>query len=758
MGFQSENRKGFEKNGLTALRGGQHKMSSKLLSALLLSSALATVGNVPAYSQESRSTYGLEEITVTARKRDENLQNVPDSIIALSGDFIEKTNIRAMRDVTAKLPNVSIVESLNPGSTFVNIRGVTATRNGEPAVSLMIDGVQINNVNQMSQSFYDLQQIEILKGPQGALYGRNAIGGAIIITTRKPSNEFENRIEAGYGSGDNIEFQGSSSGAIIKDKLFYRISANYRDFDGTFKNTAVDEKADFVTNKDVRARLIYMASERFEIDFRFSYDDLRAGTYWYRADFEPLQHNNFDRFPESDPISAANREIEDYVLKMTYDADWATINSISAYSKTYEEYGITGDNVGSNLPGDLDWTPFPILANEQTYDVEAFSQEFRFTSPSDQRFRWVAGVYALFTERTDTLPFFVAPNNFGQILTNFANGVDPLFNLDPDEELLLQPSADNDQDNEAYAAFAQINYDVTEDLELTVALRYDREERKQIDNNTLIERERKFNAFQPKASLSYQATDDAMVYGTVSRGYRVGGFNATTSTFGRDYDSESLWNYELGFKTTWLDNRLRINGAAFYQDFTDTQIFQFDGSASAQILYNIPKTELMGLELEIDYVVAEGLTLNIGAGLLDSKIKDFDPVEIGFTGAALAAVADAEGNKLNNFHHWSYNIGAQYETPINANGAMVIFRVDYSAKGDRYWWIDNVHKEKDLHLVDGSITVDTGNIWEFQLWAKNLFDMQYASAFEPVEMTALLSDGQYRASGRTYGFKARARF
>lgn len=740
---------------------GGLKMSATLYGKLIISTAIVSTAMVmPAVAQEAdtESRFQLEEITVTARKRDESLQNVPDSIIAFSGELLDRTNVTAMRDVTAKLPNVSIVESLNPGSTFINIRGVTTTRNGQAAVSMVIDGVQINNINQVSQSLFDLEQIEVLKGPQGALYGRNAIGGAIIITTREPSNEFENMVEAGYGNGSRYTFRGSASGPLVEDQLFFRISANYDDFGGTFKNTFLDEKVDFATNKDARLRLLWTPSDRLSVDLRASYDKLRGGTYWYRADFEPFQHNNFEAGPRQDTISVANREIKDVSAKISYDMDWGTFDSISAYTDTYEEYGIAGDGIGSNLPGDLDWTPFPIMANEQTYDIEAFSQEFRLTSQSDQRLRWVAGVYGLWQDATYTLPFFIAPNNFNQILANFGAGVDPLTGLDPDEELVLLPSADNDERNRAYAAFAQVNYDITTDLELTLAARFDREERKQIDNNTLIERERNFNAFQPKVSLAYQATEDAMIYTTVSRGFRVGGFNATTSTFGRDYNSEKLWNYEVGFKTAWLDNRLRFNGAAFYLDYKDYQVFQFDGDASAQILYNIPKVEIMGIEFDVDALLAEGLTLNLGAGLLDSKIKEFDPVDIGFGGIALPAVANALGNKINNFHHWSYNIGLQYDQPVGNNGGSVIFRVDYSAKGDRYWWINNIHKEKELHLVDGSISYDTGGIWELQVWGKNIFNTKYNSAFEPVEMTNLLSDGSYRATGRTYGIKAKARF
>jgi iron complex outermembrane recepter protein len=252
------------------------KLASCALSGAAMS-LLLPLGAAPAHAQEASAAV-LEEVQVTARRRSEDLQRVPDSLAALSSETIQRANVIQVRDVTARVPNVSIEESLSPTSTFIGVRGVVSTRNGEPAVAVVVDGVQIGSATEVTQALFDLQSIEVLKGPQGALYGRNAIGGAIIVTSKPPSNEAEGNVLVGVGNGDLMEFRGSLTGPIT-DNVSFRLAANYRDFAGTLVNENLRELADganvspalnlgsgrdayvdFETNKDVRAR--WMGNQR----------------------------------------------------------------------------------------------------------------------------------------------------------------------------------------------------------------------------------------------------------------------------------------------------------------------------------------------------------------------------------------------------------------------------------------------------------------------------------------------------------------
>jgi len=244
------------------------------------------------------SGFGLEEVTVTARRKSENLQEVPDTVVAISADTVERANITAARDIAARIPNVSLVESLSPTSTYIIVRGIASVRNSEPAVAVIVDGVQVGSATEVSQSYYDVEQIELLKGPQGALYGRNALGGALIITSKKPEEEFQGKFRIGTGEDGLSEVSGSLSGALTDD-LIFRVAGNQKTFDGNIENeflsSVVGRSGDGVTgpnpsksymdfeeNNDLRFQLFWEPSDMTSVDYRYSKNDTETGAMWYR--------------------------------------------------------------------------------------------------------------------------------------------------------------------------------------------------------------------------------------------------------------------------------------------------------------------------------------------------------------------------------------------------------------------------------------------------------------------------------------------
>ena len=239
----------------------------------LVASLVLTAGGMSQVQAQDAEARVLEEVVVTGRKREENLQEVPASIVAIPAETIERANITSARDVTTRIPNVSMVESLSPTSTYIIVRGIAATRNSEPAVSMVVDGIQVGSATEISQSYYDVEQIELLKGPQGSLYGRNALGGALIVNSKQPSDEFEGRISTGAGGDGLFELNGSVS-APLGENLFLRLSGNHKSFDGTIENqylTNVLERTsrantgdvpgqsnmDFEENNDIRVQLLW---------------------------------------------------------------------------------------------------------------------------------------------------------------------------------------------------------------------------------------------------------------------------------------------------------------------------------------------------------------------------------------------------------------------------------------------------------------------------------------------------------------------
>jgi iron complex outermembrane recepter protein len=797
------------------------------------SPATAQVDDV---NQARNSGPALEEVVVIARMREENLQEVPASIVVMSSDLIQRSDISAARDVTVRVPNVSIVESLSPTSTYIFSRGVGATRNSEPAVSLIIDGVQVGSATEISQSFYDVEQIELLKGPQGSLYGRNALGGALVVTSKKPSDQFEGRINAGAGGDGLVEIGGSVAGPIT-DTLSYRLSGNFRDFDGTIENEYLPgsgNEMDFEKNRDYRGQLFWEPGDNTSVNLRYSKNDFESGSMWYRNIYRMETDENAEyEFPiNSNGNPTAYVEIDTFTLKVDHDIDsLGTFTSISNYTDTSERYGRAGEVKKNDRTGNVlfftepfvndfidgldnpvdndffatelgDWAAGNFVGSDQYYDVETFSQEFRLVSNGDQRLRYVAGAYLLLTERDDTiratweLPFgeaFDCEPSYpgGPVITDFSS-CSGLIN-----------STENSQDNTAWALFANFEYDLTDNLVLTLAGRYDEDKREveRIDGPTVdtfglgvgacdsvadpencaaagSKLDDTFSAFQPKVSLAWIPSENLTLYGTAARGFRSGGFNASGALLTDSYDKETLDSFEFGFKSVAMDGRFRSSMAAFYQDYKDVQQFEFDGNVFVQSLYNIPESEIIGLEGSFEFAATENLMLTAAFGLMDSEITKFDSdihskmeAELNArvsnsvklpAGTQKAFDKNFKGYELPLFAHTTANLGFQWDLPLSIiDGRMLITRVDYSYSDGLQWWIDGEDSRDSLSLVQASVGLELMENLEIQAWCKNCTDKEYDSEFGTNERELFggaAKDVAYQARLRTYGLRATYRF
>ncbi|UTF59471.1 TonB-dependent receptor [Gilvimarinus sp. DA14] len=801
---------------------------------------------VDAQQNANVSASGLEEIMVTARRKEENLQQVPDTVVAFSSATIERANIEAARDITVRIPNVAITESLSPSSTFLIVRGVSSVRNSEPAVAVVVDGVQIGSSSEVSQSLYDVQQIELLKGPQGALYGRNALGGALIITSKKPSQDFAGNFTVGGGSGDLFEVRGALSGAITDDVLF-RFSGNHRSFGGTIENQYLNRVyerngravagsspgnsyMDFEENRDFRAQIMWEPSDQTRFDLRYSHSGLESGAMWYRNLYRlETDPNEVYEFPiNSNGNPTAVRSIDTLTLKFEHDFDFATFTSITNSTDTNERYGVAGETRGHDRTGNVlfftepfvdefiagldsevdrdffsaqlgDWAAGNFVGSDQYYDVQTVSQEFRLTGSAD-KLSYVLGAYGLLTDRADTLrstwetpsgsPFDCEPAYpGGPAVTDFTcNG--------------FIDATQNEQDNRAWAVFFSTDYDLSDTLTLTLAGRYDEDKREvtRIDGPT-VDTEgmgvgnkcdadtdpencaragstigKTYSAFQPKVSLAYTPNEALTLYTTAARGFRSGGFNASGALLADSYDQETLDSFEVGFKSSLFGNLLRLNGAAFYQRYENAQQFEFDGNIFVQSLYNIPESEINGIELSMDWVATDHLMVSAGLGIMESEIKEFDTdIRDRMRSELLARTANTvklpegtaeafernfEGEHMPNFPHQSANIALNYDLPVGDSDSFIA-HLDYSYTADRYWWIDNEDVQDNLGLVAASLSYVFKDNLELELWCKNCLDEEYDSEYAPTEKELFggaAKDVAYRARGITYGLQAKYNF
>jgi len=715
----------------------------KITQKMFLMLCAAALSMPIAYAQ----TNALEEIVVTARKRAETLEESPVSVKAFTADEIEAAGIETPRDFINLTPNVSLVETQNAGNAFINVRGISQARNSEMSVAVLVDGVLMANPAQFTQQLIDVQQIEVLRGPQGALYGRNAIGGAITIVTKKPTDEFEGQLELGADSGPGFTVRGTASGAVgDSDDLFYRVTGSYVDTDGEIDNTYLNEEADPYKDVSARLRLIYEPSDNFSADFRVSSSMLETQALYFRIAGEvddvslPVRVNN---------PGVNERDIYNASLKLEWEGEGGTFSSITAYDNLEEL--LTGDQFNfvpreeslinffpigpiiTALTGD----PVADLSQTQYLESDALSQEFRYMSPADEPFRWIVGAYAISTDR------YISTGN----QVDRGNGVFPVYKTprvslfvdptDPSPQLSLLADA---QDNFAWALFGEIAYDFSETLEASFSLRYDEDTR---ENTTLTEalydptggigitfgevRKRTWDELQPKLTLRYRPSDNTTIYGGFSRGFRSGGFNqsgvgAAVPEPGVEdlFEAQVADTYEVGIKSLFGEGRFSTSLNVFYTDFENAYFFFFDPTTSTQNLGGIPEVNYVGFEFESNAQFNDYFSGYFGVGYTDSDIKRAaDPADV--------------GNQAPLVTDTTINVGGQFRYPVEmwGNNTDAVVRLDYQRIGDTWWDPGNISKRSPVNLVDFRVGVDVGDDWSLTIWAKNLLDEEYNAEFSP---------------------------
>ncbi len=737
---------------------------SKHLLALAGASAfavLAAPGFAAAQTSEDQAT-PTDEIVVTARQRSEALQDVPAQVTAFNAAAIEARGIERPADFIASVPNVTFVETQNAGTSFLVIRGISQARNSEPSAAIVVDGVPMTQPAQFNQALIDIEQIEVVKGPQGALYGRNAIGGAILITTRHPSNEFEGRVMAGYESGPGYELQGAVN-VPIADNFWMRGAVSYFDTDGHLTNVntvdaSAERNADPVEDLNARLSFLFEPTNNFSADLRLSVDQLDTRALYYVInDFfapspaPPFTPNPAFNDPNSTerPINLNNsgineRDIYDAALKLTYDTDFGTFTSITGYNSVEEI--LTGDGYAFDPFGASRLLPPFDFNQSQFLDVDTFTQELRFTSPADQNFRWIAGGQVFFTDR------FIATGN----MLDTGAGVFPVFRTpsinpaNPQLSLLA-----DSQDQFAWAAYLNTSTNLTEQLELSVNVRYDNDTRENttetltaslpcVPNPTTcatgLVREETWDDVQPQVILRYEATDDLNLYGSYSRGFRSGGFNQTgvgavavSSGFfgvGDVFDQETADTFEVGFRSTLLDGRANLSASIYQTKSEGAYYFIFIAANSTQNLGNIDEVEYQGFDIEFNARLTDNFSINAGYGLTDSEITAFaDPLAVG---AKAPLVSD-----------YTFNLGAQLTVPL-WSGVEGVLRADFNRIGDTVFTIPFRHpsqgnlnfleaepKERDpVDLLDVRVGIQ-GDAWSVTAWSKNLLDEEYNTEYSP---------------------------
>jgi len=709
-----------------------HKLSSLGLIGAAVAAALAAT---PAMAQTADE---IDEVVVTARKRNESFTDVPVTVNVFTREDIAAAGIEKPADFIARVPNMTLVETQNAGNAFVVVRGISQARNSEPSVAVLVDGVLETNPAEFSQELFDIEQIEVLKGPQGALYGRNAIGGAIIIRTRDPGDEFEGRVKVGVGNGSSKRAQVGVSGPIGDGSLKYRASLNYYDTDGYIPSTFLGGKADPVEDFSGQARLSWAPSETFSGDFRVSASKLETRGFYFviPRDDEANPFSTFTTPPNANDVTSPiqvnnegvdNRDLFTGALRLNFETGGGTLTSVSAYNTTKET--ITGDaydfrprdtSIFNTLLG-------TDLNQSQFLDLKSYSQEVRFTSSDEGRVRWIAGAYFVHTDR------FISTGN----MVDTGNGVFPVYR----EPRLTgnNPSATylaDSQDNNAWAVFGDLTFELTDKLELDTAVRYDEDSRENTtDTPTAFlpdpsategeVRKHTWSETQPKFTLRYKPNENVTFFGGWSRGFRSGGFNQTGVGVVADangvlgvndlFEAEVADTWEVGFKGEFLDRRISTGVSLYSTKSTNGYFFVFLAANSTQNLGNLD-ADYKGAEFEISAKVTDRFDVFASVGLTDSEITGMeDPSVIGNEAPLVSDV--------------TYNLGAQYRHPLS-DSLKLTFRADLQHIGETWWEPYNVTSRDPIDLVDARIGLEADK-WSLTAWSKNLTDEKYNAEFSP---------------------------
>jgi len=783
----------------------------KSVLALLAASTLASIAAPVMAQQDSTDTSAEDraEILVTARRRAENIQNVPIAISIVGGKALEQTGARGLDQIKQLVPSLQILGS-NPRNTNINIRGLgtsvgTSNDGLENGVGVYIDDVYYGRPGQAMFDLFDIDRVEVLRGPQGTLFGKNTTAGAISITTRGPSFDTEGNAEASLGDDQYRRIRASIAGPLVDGVLAYRVSGSYTKRDGQFYNSRLNEDTNDLNRASGRGQLLFTPSSNFKLliggDYSWQKENccatVFAGVAPSRIDGTPIPNNYYDRAtragyisPPVDPFALrTDTDVNSHFRmsqggasgKADLDLGSATLTSVTAFRYWHWDPVNDGDSIG-----------LPILSIAQTSNRQKqFSQELRIASNGTRTIDYVAGLY-YFHQR------IVGSNitQYGSAAPNWVLGSNSVANVAAiDGFTTFNDSAST---TDSYAGFGQVNWHISPALSLTAGLRYTHEKKSGdfaqtvsggADLSTLpldiaaaalasrnslgrplsYDARETDNSLSGLATLSYQVSDDVLAYATYSRGSKSGGLNLaalpTVEATGALQVSpvvnpEKVTNYEAGIKSQFLDRKVTLNLAAFWTESKDYQTTVLTNTFT--YISNVGKVRARGVEFDLRAQPAEGLTF-YGSGIYnDAKILSYPNSPCPIEYRSLQTVCDLSGKRLPGTSKWSLSAGADVSIPVvlGLGETAAYAGVDYSYRSSFFNSNnDSIYSIiRAYSIVNARLGIRADNrVWDLSVWARNLFDEHYYENFQPGSFNSAVLQGR-PGEPRTVGVTLRSTF
>ncbi len=701
----------------------------------------------------------LEEVIVTANRREENLQEVAISVAAFTEEFFKNSGTTNLKQLDQYTPSLKITPVTDSRSTSIRIRGIGSigTNAGiDPSVGLFIDGVYQGRAGMSIADLTDIQRVEVLRGPQGTLYGKNTAAGALNIFSKSPAEVFEVNVEVVLGNEGAQEYRGMVNVPLSDSGHATRFSAYYATNDGFDKNTFTGEKINDTDRKGVRSRTLFDLQDFGELIVSLDYsknegDCCAPDIIDYNGDgsaqglpFSLLAETTGDPLPTADPY---DREIH---LDKPFVNDVKVGGVAAEWNKEFDnDYAITWINAWryyeSDSTLDGDFSHYPAIHYDTWVELDQYSSEFRIASPVGEVWDYQTGAY-FFNSKMDTH----GENGFLPLTGSlFANGI-----LFPDGSINFDT---NTHETTSYALFGQTNWTFADQWKLALGVRYTYEKKErqgtQISRpepafpldappiagpDTRLDEGTDSADISPSISLSYFPRDGLMYYTSASQGFKSGGFNQIRTAVGvpGEFAEERSRNYELGWKGSWLNRRLQVNGTVFWVDYDDFQAQGFDGSNIT--VRNAGSMESKGVELDVVYLPNALITTGMAIGYNDATYSDFPTGEctsaqlFEVTGGSPFVLPECVQNltdrELDNAPKWTVSNFLQLNDDFDSMDMSWFARLEYNYIGELYMAqdLDEALKRGAIDMVNTRVGISSRDKrWEVTLWGRNLLDEEH---------------------------------
>ena len=661
------------------------------------------------------STNQLDEVVVTAEKKEELLQKIPASITALNAKQINAFGLWNTKEITGIIPNLY---SADPGDNrdVNSVRGI-ATSSYDPTVATYIDGVNQFSLDTYIPTLFDVERIEVLRGPQGTLYGRNAMGGVINIITKQPNNASSGFADISVGNYNQQRITAGFKTPLIKDKLFFGASILSNKRDGYYTNEFTQSSYDNQNGLSGNYFLKYIVSSCWDINLNFKQlANENQGPFPLVFGTEEALNNPYRLNQNS--ITTMKDKTSNSSLTIRYTGSGFNFSSQTAYQQNYRYY---------TNPIDGDFSPIDAISVINNYgskwnNNKVLTQDFKFTSApsSNSKLKWTAGAFLFYQDA----PVKQA-TRFG-IDANLMMIGDSLFSIINTSTTLKK----------GFAIYGQATYALSDKLNMSFGLRNDYENQTQ---SILGEYQRdpspelytttsdtlgrtNFNALSPKLSLDYQVNNNSLWYGSYSKGFRAGGLSPLSSDPSQPplvgYLPEYSNNFETGIKNNWLNNKLILNIALFYTKVTDAQVPSLILPDAITITKNTGQLSSKGLEAELMFIPTKGVLLQYAFGTTSAS---YDKLEIASQGASV----NLAGKRPIFTPSSTSLLAAQYSYPVSSE-LQIMLRGEWKYIGTTYFDLANNIQQSPYHLLNAKLGMEYKKT-ALSFWAKNLAGTKYIS-------------------------------